>query len=65
MWTMENDFFDSIEVNRITEAVESLKEYFAGSGKEIADKIRDEGNLTEEIEEGLRRAVEDWKRSFA
>ena len=31
----------------------------------VADKIRDEGNLTEAIEEDLRRAVEDWKRSFA
>ena len=65
MWAMENDFFDSIEVPRITEAVESLKEYFGGSGKEVVDKIREEGNLTEGIEEDLRRAVEDWKRSFA
>ena len=65
MWAMENDFFDSIEVSRITEAVESLKEYFAASGKEVVDKIHDEGNLTEGIEEDLRRAVEDWKRSFA
>ncbi|MBO94710.1 MAG: F0F1 ATP synthase subunit alpha [Opitutales bacterium] len=65
MWAMENDFFDSIEVPRITEAVESLKEYFGASGKEVVDKIREEGNLTEGIEEDLRRAVEDWKRSFA
>ena len=33
--------------------------------KEVTDKIREEGNLTEGIEEDLRRAVEDWKRSFA
>jgi len=65
MWTMENDFFDSIEVTRITEAVESLKEFLGSSGKDVTDKIRKEGNLTEEIEEELRRAVEDWKRSFA
>ena len=65
MWAMENDFFDSIEVPRITEAVESLKGYFAASGKEVVDKIREEGNLTEGIEEALRRAIEDWKRSFA
>jgi len=62
---MENDFFDSIEVPRITDAVESLKEYFASSGKEVIDKIREEGNLSESIEEDLRRCVEDWKRSFA
>ena len=65
MWAMENDFFDSIEVPRITDAVESLKEYFASSGKEVIDKIREEGNLSESIEEDLRRCVEDWKRSFA
>jgi len=65
MWAMENDFFDSIEVPRITDSVESLKEYFASSGKEVIDKIREEGNLSESIEEDLRRCVEDWKRSFA
>ena len=32
---------------------------------EGVDKFRDEGNLTEGIEEDLRRTVEDWKRSFA
>jgi len=62
---MENNFFDTIEVPRITAAVESLKEYFTGSGKEVVQKIHEEGNLTESIEEDLRRAVEDWKRSFA
>ncbi|MBT5909151.1 MAG: F0F1 ATP synthase subunit alpha [Opitutae bacterium] len=65
MWAMENNFFDSIDVSRITSAVESLKEYFSGSGKEVVQKIHVEGNLTEAIEEDLRRAVEDWKRSFA
>jgi F-type H+-transporting ATPase subunit alpha len=65
MWAMENNFFDTIDVSRITAAVESLKEYFTGSGKEVVQKIHEEGNLTESIEEDLRRAVEDWKRSFA
>jgi len=65
MWAMENNFFDTIDVSRITAAVESLKEYFSGSGKKVVQKIHEEGNLTEGIEEDLRRAVEDWKRSFA
>ena len=65
MWAMQNDFFDSVEVSRIAEAVESLKEYFDGPGKEVCAKIHSEGKLTESIEEDLRRSAEDWKRSFA
>ena len=65
MWAMQNDFFDSVEVANIASGVESLKEYMNGPGKEICAKILSEGKLTEELESDLRRAVEDWKRSFA
>jgi F-type H+-transporting ATPase subunit alpha len=65
MWAMQNDFFDSIDVVKISAGVESLKEYMNGPAKEVCSKILSEGKLTEEVEGELRRAVEDWKRSFA
>ena len=64
MWAMQNDFFDSIDVDKISAGVESLKEYMNGPAKEVCSKILSEGKLTEEVEGELRRAVEDWKRSF-
>ena len=64
MWAMQNDFFDSIDVDKISAGVESLKEYMNGPAKEVCSKILSEGKLTEDVEGELRRAVEDWKRSF-
>jgi F-type H+-transporting ATPase subunit alpha len=65
MWAMQNDFFDSIPVNKIAEAVESLKEYLSTQGKEPCGEIYKTGKLEEDTEQKLKSAIEDWKRSFA
>ena len=65
MWAMQNDFFDSIPVNQISEAVESLKEYLSTQGQEACGEIYKSGKLEEDTEQKLKSAIEDWKRSFA
>lgn len=65
MWGMQNDFFDSIDVDKISEAVSSLKDYLSGQGKEVCNEIYQSGKLEESTEQNLRSALEDWKRTFA
>ena len=65
MWAMQNDFFDSIPVNKISEAVESLKEFLATQGKEACDEIYKSGKLEEETERKLQSSIESWKATFA
>jgi F-type H+-transporting ATPase subunit alpha len=65
MWAMQNDFFDTIPVPQIAEAVDSLKEYLATQGTEPCSEIYNSGKLEEGTEQKLKRAVEDWKRTFA
>jgi len=65
MWAMQNDFFDTIPVNQIAEAVESLKEYLSTQGTEPCNEIYASGKLEEDTEQKLKSAVEDWKRTFA
>jgi len=65
MWAMQNDFFDTIPVNQIAEAVESLKEYLSTQGTEACNEIYASGKLEEDTEQKLKSAVEDWKRAFA
>ena len=65
MWAMQNDFFDSIEVSKITESVESLKDYLATQAAEICDEIYLSGKLEKENEDKLRSAMEDWKRTLS
>jgi len=62
---MQNDFFDSIEVSKITESVESLKDYLATQAVEICDEIYQSGKLEKENEDKLRSAMEDWKRTLS
>jgi F0F1-type ATP synthase alpha subunit len=64
MWAMQNDFFDSIEVSKITESVESLKDYLATQASEICEEIYQSGKLEKENEDKLRSAMEDWKRTL-
>ena len=64
MWAVQNEFFDSIDTFKITEAVESLREYFSSRGTKVMEDIHREKSITEEIETDLRSAIEEWKRSF-
>ena len=63
MWAIQNDFFDSIEVSKIAEAVDSLKEYLYTQGAEPCDEIYTSGKLEDGTVEKLRSALEDWKRT--
>jgi F-type H+-transporting ATPase subunit alpha len=63
MWAIQNDFFDSIEVSKIAEAVDSLKEYLYTQGAEACDEIYTSGKLEDGTVEKLRSALEDWKRT--
>jgi F-type H+-transporting ATPase subunit alpha len=63
MWAVQNDFFDSIEVSKISSAVDSLKEYLSTQGSEACDEIYKSGKLEKSTEEKLRTSLEDWKRT--
>jgi F-type H+-transporting ATPase subunit alpha len=65
MWAMQNDFFDSIPVSQISEAVISLKDFLKTQGQEPCSEIYNSGKMEEETEQKLRTAIEEWKRSFA
>jgi len=62
---MQNDFFDSIPVSQISEAVISLKDFLKTQGQEPCSEIYNTGKMEEETEQKLRTAIEEWKRSFA
>jgi F-type H+-transporting ATPase subunit alpha len=64
MWAVQNNHFDSIDTARVTEAVNSLRDYFSTRGTEIAVNILKEKAITDEIEGDLRNAIEEWKRGF-
>jgi F0F1-type ATP synthase alpha subunit len=62
---MQNDFFDSIPVEDINRATQSLREYMETQGSDACELIYNTGKLEEDTEQKLRGAVEDWKRAFS
>ena len=65
MWGMQNDFFDSIDVDQISDAVSNLMEFLQVQGKDVCDEIYQSGKLEEGTEENLKSTFEDWKRTYA
>ncbi len=65
LWSVQNGYFDDIEVKRVVEATTSLEDFFASRGSEAMAAIRDELKLSDAITTKLRTAVEEWKKTFA
>ena len=64
LWAAQNGYFDDIEVKRIVEASGHLEEFLEAREAELLDKIRERKEIDDEIAEGLRSALEGWKRAF-
>jgi F-type H+-transporting ATPase subunit alpha len=65
LWSLQKNYFDSIEVKNVLAAANSLKEYLASRKDALLTKIRNEAKLSDEIESGLKAAVDEWKATFA
>ncbi|MDI1249812.1 MAG: F0F1 ATP synthase subunit alpha [Lacunisphaera sp.] len=65
LWSLQKSYFDSIEVKNVLTAANSLKEYLASRKDALLTKIRTEAKLSDEIEAGLKAAVDEWKATFA
>jgi F-type H+-transporting ATPase subunit alpha len=65
LWGVQHGFFDEIDVKKVQEATANLQEFLTTGKTEVLDRIRSEGKLNDEIEGELKRALEEWKRSFS
>ncbi|MDI1320042.1 MAG: F0F1 ATP synthase subunit alpha [bacterium] len=65
LWTLQKSYFDSLEVKNIVGAANSLKDYLTSRKDALLTKIRTEAKLSDEIEAGLKAAVDEWKATFA
>ncbi len=65
LWAAQNAYFDDIEVGKIVEASASLQNFYATRKEDLMARILKEKQITDEIEDELKLAVEDWKRTFA
>ncbi len=64
LWGIENGYYDDIETRRIVEAATRFREYVSARKGALLEKILKEEKITEEIEQELKGAYDEWKRSF-
>ena len=61
---MQNGHFDDVDVDRIKECQTALEEFLSTRKADLLQKIADEKALSDEINEGLASALEDFKGSW-
>ena len=63
LFAVENDFMDDVELEKIGDFEDALHSYMASSHKDLMDKVNASGDYDDEIEAGLRAAVESFKQN--
>jgi F-type H+/Na+-transporting ATPase subunit alpha len=61
LYAIENDYMDDVELEKIGVFEDALHSYMGSSHKALIDKIDESGDYDDEIESGLKAAVEDFK----
>ncbi len=64
LWAAQNAYLDDIDVKKIVEACAHLEDFFGTRKEDLMGKIRQEKQITDEIEDDLKVALEEWKRAF-
>ena len=59
-----NGYLDAIDVNKISRFENDLMNLIKGSYKDILKSIRDEQSLTDKTEEKLKKAIEEFMKTF-
>ena len=65
IWAVQNGFFDDIDVKKVTEAKDKLREHLETRGSKVMEQLRAEKALSEEIETALKSTLEEWKSAYA
>ena len=61
LWTLQNNYFDDIEVGDVVAAASSLQEFLETGKRDLLDTILEKKQIDKVVEEALTEAVEAWK----
>lgn len=65
LWALQNGYFDSIDVKKISEAEKSLESYASTRGKPTVEKILKDGKISDELAAELKSMCDQWRKTFA
>ena len=61
LWAVQQGYFDDIPTEQCTAAATTLQDTLASRYEKLMTSLRDQGSITEDIEAGLKQALEAWK----
>ncbi|NNE92218.1 MAG: F0F1 ATP synthase subunit alpha [Verrucomicrobiales bacterium] len=64
LWAMQNGYFDDVPVESVKDCQFKMQEYLETRKDDLLGKIRDEKAMSEEIDSGLKSAIEDFKATY-
>ena len=64
LWAMQNNYFDSIEVTKIVEAANHLKEFLGTRKNTLLDTLRQKSAIDDTLAAELKKALEEWKGAY-
>lgn len=64
LWTIQNGFFDSIDVKKIVAAKNHLVNFLNTSQTGLLKEIREQGKITDQMESEFKKVCESWKKAF-
>jgi F-type H+-transporting ATPase subunit alpha len=64
IYAVSNGYLDEIEADNVPDWESQFREYMRDSNDEILQSIRDEQKLTEENEESLKEALQNFNRNY-
>ena len=65
LWAMQNNYFDSIEVTKIVETANHLKEFLGTRKNTLLDTLRQKSAIDDTLAAELKKALEEWKGAYA
>ncbi|MDQ3661841.1 MAG: F0F1 ATP synthase subunit alpha [Actinomycetota bacterium] len=64
IWAVSNGYLDDLPVDKARDFEAGLLDHMHSRHSDIGDQIKDKGALPEELEDKLRKAVEEFKSSY-
>ena len=64
LFSMQNGYFDDVEVERMKECQDGLEEYMETRKADVLQLIADDKAMTDAVNEGLHAALKDFKGSW-
>jgi F-type H+-transporting ATPase subunit alpha len=65
LWGMQNQYFDAIEVTKIAEAAESLRETLTARKQDLLTNLLEAGEVTDKLDAELKKSLDEWKTTFS